>query len=62
MTSYYFHKHAIEHVFCPVCGVQCYGYGTDPGSGAEIAAVNTRCLQDTDFMALPRVQVDGKSF
>lgn len=62
LSSYKFHKHVIEHEFCPTCGVQCFAYGTDPSSGASMVAVNTRCLQDIDLAAVPRVAIHGKDF
>jgi hypothetical protein len=62
LTGYLFNRHAIEHRFCPSCGVQGFAYGKDPSSGAEMVAINVRCLDGVDLAAIPRVQVDGKSF
>jgi hypothetical protein len=60
LSVYQFNKHRIEHRFCPTCGVQPFAFGKDP-SGAEIAAVNARCLENVDLAALTRYQYDGKS-
>ncbi|MFQ5562669.1 MAG: GFA family protein [Parvularculaceae bacterium] len=60
LTEYRFNKKAISHLFCSVCGVQAFGRGKGPG-GAEMAAVNVRCLDDIDLSTLEPQPVDGKS-
>ena len=60
VATYTFNKHRIKHHFCGVCGVAPYAEGTDP-KGNAMAAVNVRCLDDTDFAALPRKPFDGRS-
>jgi hypothetical protein len=59
-SIYQFNTHRIEHRFCPNCGVQPFAFGKDP-SGAEMAAINVRCLDDIDLTTLKRYQYDGKS-
>lgn len=61
LTEYRFNKKTIGHLFCSQCGVQPFGRGGTP-DGAEIAAVNARCVDDIDLAALKRTPVDGKSF
>lgn len=61
MATYTFHKHVIEHRFCPTCGCAPLSLGSGP-DGKPMAAVNVRCLDSVDVAALPRVQVDGRSF
>ena len=59
-TEYRFHKHAISHRFCPVCGIHAYGEGTD-NKGNSMAMVNVRCLEGVDFEKLPVTHFDGRS-
>ena len=59
-ASYTFNKHAIEHRFCPVCGIHPYGEGTDP-KGNRMAAINIRCLEGIDLAAIPVQHFDGRS-
>ena len=59
-ASYTFNKHAIQHRFCPVCGIHPYGEGSDR-SGSRMAAVNIRCLDGLDLAAIPVSQFDGRS-
>lgn len=61
LTNYTFNKHMIVHRFCPTCGVQGFGIGKAP-DGSEMAAINIRCLEGIDLDAIPREQVDGRSF
>ena len=61
LSTYTFNKHIIEHKFCAKCGCAPFAYGKD-GSGAEMAAVNVRCLPDVDLSSLKRIPVDGRSF
>lgn len=62
LGSYTFNRHAIRHHFCPTCGIAPFSEGVDPRSGAEIAAVNLRCLPDVDLASLKVTPVDGASF
>lgn len=61
LSTYTFNKHAIQHSFCPVCGVQAFGLGSMP-DGTPMAAINIRCLDDIDLEAIPRIPVDGRAF
>ncbi|CAB3765199.1 GFA family protein [Paraburkholderia solisilvae] len=45
--AYLFNKRAIKHQVCPVCGVETYFYSEMP-DGAEMVAVNARCIDDID--------------
>lgn len=60
ITTYTFNKHVIKHQFCSTCGVQPFGEGTDP-KGNSIVAVNVRCLENIDPLAIPVDYYDGKS-
>ena len=60
LTQYKFNKHIIAHQFCKTCGCQAFAYGKHP-SGAEMAAVNVRCLDDVDLSSLTRIPFDGRS-
>ncbi|HEY0973906.1 MAG TPA: GFA family protein [Solimonas sp.] len=60
MRAYRFNKHVIEHLFCPTCGTQPFGFGEH--GGAKMAAINVRCLDGVDVKTLKIVAVDGRSF
>ena len=58
LTDYLFGKEKTHHLFCKTCGVRSFSWG--PGhDGAKMYAVNTRCLADFDFGALPVQHYDG---
>jgi hypothetical protein len=61
LTDYQFNKRNIHHLFCKVCGVKSFGRGIGPG-GAEMAAINVRCLDGVDPGTLSVKQIDGRSF
>ncbi|HET7675915.1 MAG TPA: GFA family protein [Gammaproteobacteria bacterium] len=60
LGTYTFNKHAIRHHFCGTCGCAPFGFGKDR-DGADIAAINVRCLPDLDKSALAVKHVDGRS-
>ncbi len=59
-STYMFNKHAIQHRFCPVCGIHPYGEGVD-SKGQRMAAINVRCLESVDLAAIPVKNFDGRS-
>lgn len=59
IATYTFNKHAIKHQFCPKCG--CAPFGLGASRGAEMAAINVRCLEDVDLSSIKRKFVDGRS-
>ena len=61
MATYTFNTHAIRHHFCPVCGVAPYSEGMNPKTGAAMAVVNLRCLDDVELSTLKVVSFDGAS-
>src|SRR5215470_3116288 len=61
LTSYEFNKHVIQHKFCATCGIQSFAVGRNPKTGAELAAVNIRCLDGVDVDAFKVRHVDGRS-
>lgn len=61
LTEYRFNKKHISHLFCKICGVQCFGKGTGPDGKATVA-VNVRTLPDVDPSSLTIQKVDGKSY
>ena len=58
--TYTFNKHAIQHRFCPVCGIHAYGEGVDP-KGNRVAAINLRCLEGLDLSTIPVREFDGRA-
>ena len=61
LTKFEFNKHMIEHQFCSTCGIQSFAIGTHPKTGAKMAAINVRCLDDVDVDTLKVKKVDGRS-
>jgi hypothetical protein len=59
-TEFLFHNHNIHHRFCATCGIQPYAFGKAP-NGAEMTAVNVRCLDGVDVGAFQVKTFDGKS-
>ncbi len=60
ITTYTFNKHIIKHQFCGVCGVQPFGEAVDP-KGNPTFAINIRCIEGIDPLAVPVHHYDGKS-
>ena len=60
--TYTFNRHALQHHFCPSCGISPFSEGVDPRNGAKTVAVNVRCLPDVDLDKLQVSKVDGASF
>jgi hypothetical protein len=61
LTDYEFNKRMIRHKFCSTCGIQSFAIGRNPKTGAELAAINVRCLDDVDAGEFKVRQVDGRS-
>jgi len=59
-ADYQFHKKFIHHLFCRSCGVESFARGRTP-DGAEMVAINVRCLEGVDFGKLKPMPVDGRS-
>jgi hypothetical protein len=60
LTDYQFNKKAIHHLFCKTCGVSSFSRGERP-DGAQMVAINVRCLEGIDPAKLsPRI-FDGRS-
>lgn len=60
LRDYQFNKHVIHHLFCPDCGVESFARGKAP-NGADMVALNVRCLEDVDIGALTLTPFDGRS-
>jgi hypothetical protein len=60
LTDYQFGRKNIHHLFCSSCGVESFARGTAP-NGAEMVAINVRCLDEVDIGSLPLTPIDGKS-
>ena len=58
--EYRFNKHVISHRFCPTCGASVFGMAKNK-DGADMVAVNIRCLPDLDLGSVKRVPFDGAS-
>jgi hypothetical protein len=60
LADYQFNKHVIHHLFCRTCGIQSFARGTGP-DGAEMVAINVRCLDDVAISKLNITPFDGRS-
>lgn len=60
LTEYLFNKHMVRHLFCKSCGVQSFARGKGK-DGAEMVALNVRCIPEVDVKSLTVTEVDGKS-
>ena len=60
LTDYQFNKKIVHHLFCDTCGVCSFARGTGP-DGAEMIAINVRCLDGVDLDGLNVVTFDGAS-
>jgi hypothetical protein len=58
-TEFLFNKHVIRHRFCRTCGIEPYAIGTRP-DGAEMAAINVRCLDGVDVEAFAVKKFEGQ--
>ena len=61
LSTYTFNKHHIRHHFCAVCGIAPYGEAAHPKTGAQMVAVNVRCLPGVDLAGLKVTPFDGAS-
>src|SRR5271156_2695854 len=43
LGTYRFNKHAIDHHYCPACGVSPFSEGAD-ANGNKVVAINMRCV------------------
>ena len=62
LTEYQFNKHAIHHLFCATCGIQSFARGKRPSDGADVVAVNARCLDGVEPEKLTVKHVNGRAF
>ena len=60
LETYHFNKNAIDHLFCPTCGVEPLARGKGP-DGAATAMINLRCVPECDLEALKIKKIDGAS-
>ena len=60
LTDYLFNKKRIHHLFCSTCGIESFARAVAPG-GAEMIALNVRCLDGIDLDLLTVKKVDGRS-
>lgn len=58
-STYLFNKHAIQHRFCPECGIHPYAEAS-AANGMPMAAVNLRCLEGLDLEKVPVKHFDGR--
>lgn len=60
LTEYLFNKHAIQHLFCAICGIESFAYGSMP-DGSPMAAINANCLEGVEPRALKSYHYDGRN-
>jgi hypothetical protein len=61
LSEYRFNTGKIRHLFCRACGIESFARGEGPG-GAEMAAVNVRCLDGVDIAALEVTPFNGRDY
>jgi hypothetical protein len=61
LSEYLFNTKKIRHLFCRTCGIESFATGEGPG-GAEMAAINVRCLDGVDAAALTLTPFNGKDY
>jgi hypothetical protein len=57
--TYTFNNHAIQHRFCPACGIHPYADASPQGK--PMAAINIRCLEEVDLAAVPVKPFNGRA-
>jgi hypothetical protein len=55
-------KRQIIALFCATCGIQSFARGKRPVDGADVVAINARCLDGVDAEQLSVKKVDGRRF
>lgn len=60
LSDFQFNKQNIHHLFCKTCGIESFAPGTGP-NGAEMVAINVRCLDGVDPNSFLVKKVDGRS-
>ena len=60
VSDYQFNKHLIHHLFCKTCGIKSFSRGKNR-SGADMVAINVRCLEGVDPAKLEVRHFDGRS-
>ncbi|MFL6690145.1 MAG: GFA family protein [Alphaproteobacteria bacterium] len=60
VSDFQFNKHNIHHLFCKTCGIESFARGKGPG-GAEMVAINVRCLDGVDPDTFKVKKIDGRS-
>ena len=61
LGTYKFNKHAIDHHFCPNCGISPFSEGTGP-KGEKMVMINVRCVDGIDPHALKVQSFNGRDF
>jgi hypothetical protein len=62
LADYQFNKKAIHHLFCSTCGIQSFARSKRPTDGADVVAINVRCLAGVEPDTLEVKKVDGRKF
>jgi hypothetical protein len=61
LTDYQFNKKAIHHLFCATCGIESFARGKRPIDGADLIAINARCLDGVELDSLTVKKVGGRN-
>jgi hypothetical protein len=60
LTEYRFNTEKIAHLFCKVCGVQCFAKGEKDGEATW--AVNVRTIDGIEPAELTKTPVNGRAY
>ena len=61
LGTYRFNKHAIDHHFCPDCGISPFSEGAGP-EGEKMVVINMRCVEGVDPRALDVQFFNGRDY
>lgn len=59
MSTYSFNKQAIQHRFCPNCGIHPFAEGEL--NGQRMVAVNVRCVEGVEVASLRVTHFNGRA-
>ena len=62
LETFKFNRNVVQHQFCKTCGIEPFAIGKNPKTGADVVAVNIRCIDGIDISGLTVKFIDGKNF
>ncbi|MGH8078452.1 MAG: GFA family protein [Lysobacter sp.] len=59
LGTYRFNRRAIDHHFCPSCGIAPFSEGQGP-DGSAMTCINVRCIDGIDLDSVKVVEFNGR--